>query len=206
LRFLGIPALANALIEDGMMDKDYKRMTEFLLGMGVEDVPHTDKSYLAHLIAVYRILEGQGYPQDVCRAGMFHSIYGTEKFQGFTLPLSRRDEIRALIGDRAERLAYLNCAMDRTSFDRALIRPDEPYRFVDRITGEPVELSRADFDDLCRVHLFDWLEQVPRSREWDYRRPAYRKMAERLGPSAEQDYEQTFAREDAEAGVEPTAG
>ena len=100
------------------MDKDYKRLTDFLMEMGVKDVPHTDKSYLAHLIAVYRLLESQGYEQDVCRAGMFHSIYGTEKFQGFTLPLGRRDEVRDLIGDRAERLAYLNCAMDRGSFDR----------------------------------------------------------------------------------------
>ena len=112
---------------------------------------------------------------------MFHSIYGTEMFQGFTLPLERRDEVRALIGDRAERLAYLNCAMDRASFDRALDQAVEPYRFTDRITGEEVQLSQHDFDDLCRVHLFDWLEQVPRSRNWDYRRAAYRKMAERLG-------------------------
>jgi len=188
------------------MDKDYKRLTDFLLGMGVEQVPHTGKSYLAHLIAVYRILESQGYSQDVCRAGMFHSIYGTEKFQGFTLPLDRRGEIRALIGDRAERLAYLNCAMDRASFDRALTQPDGPYRFVDRITGETVELSRADFDDLCRVHLFDWLEQVPRSREWGYRRSAYRKMAERLGPEAEEDYERTYAREEAGASIERGPG
>lgn len=185
------------------MDNDYKRLTDFLVGMGVEQVPHTDKSYLAHLIAVYRLLESQGYPEDVCRAGMFHSIYGTEKFQGFTLPLDRRDEVRALIGDRAERLAYLNCAMDRPSFDHALSRSAGSYRFVDRITGESVELSRPDFDDLCRVHLFDWLEQVPRSKEWDYRRAAYRKMAERLGRSAEEDYERTYAREEAEAGTAP---
>ena len=51
-----------------------------------------------------------------------------------------------------------------------LTRPAEPYRILDRITGEEVTLSRHDFDDLCRVHLFDWLEQVPRSQEWDYRR------------------------------------
>ena len=88
------------------------------------------------------------------------------------------------------------------SFDRALDQPDAPYRIVDRITGENVALSRADFDDLCRVHLFDWLEQVPRSQEWDYRRPAYRKMAERLGPAAEDDYEQTFAREETVTGTE----
>jgi hypothetical protein len=177
------------------MDKDFKRLTDFLVGMGVEQVPHTHKSYLAHLIAVFRSLESLGCPEDVCRAGLFHSIYGTERFQGFTLPLEQRGEVRALIGDRAERLAYLNCAMDRASFDRVLDQLAEPYRILDRITGEEVPLSRHDFDDLCRVHLFDWLEQVPRSREWDYRRAAYRRMAERLGRPAGENYERIFAQE-----------
>jgi hypothetical protein len=166
------------------MDKDFKRMTDFLVRMGVEEVPHTHKSYLAHLIAVHRILESHGCTEEVCRAGIFHSIYGTEKFQGFTLPLARRGDVRALIGDRAEHLAYVNCAMDRASFDRCLDQKGEPYRVIDRITGEPVELSQRDYDDLCAVHLYDWLEQVPRSREWDYRPAAYRKMAERLGTEA----------------------
>jgi hypothetical protein len=179
------------------MDRDFKQMTDFLVGMGVEQVPHTHKSYLAHLIAVSRSLEEQGFPEDVCRAGMFHSIYGTERFQGFTLPLQRRYEIRALIGDRAERLAYLNCAMDRASFDRALDQASAPYRIIDRITGEELSLSRHDFDDLCRVHLFDFLEQVPRSQAWDYRRAAYRRMAERLGGPAEESYERVFAQEKA---------
>lgn len=178
-----------------MIDKDFKRMTDFLVDMGVEEVPHTHKSYLAHLIAVYRMLESQGCAQDVCRAGMFHSIYGTEKFQGFTLPLARRDEVRTLIGDRAEHLAYLNCAMDRASFDRAVEAGTGPHAFVDRITGETVNLDQSDFDDLCRVHLVDWLEQVPRSLEWDYRRNAYRHMAERLGSPAERLFDQVFEHE-----------
>ena len=178
------------------MDPDFKRLTHFLVGIGIENIPHTEKSYLGHLIAVDRLLESQGYPQDVCRAGMFHSIYGTERFQGFKLSLDRRDEIRALIGDRAEHLAYLNCAMDRASFDRALDQAAEPYRIIDRITGQEIALARDDFDDLCRVHLADWLEQVPRSRGWDYRRASYRRMAARLGGPAEASYERVFAEED----------
>jgi hypothetical protein len=177
------------------MDKDFKRLTDFLVGMGIEEIPHTHKSYLAHLIAVYRDLESIGCPEDVCRAGMFHSIYGTEKFQGFTLPLERRGEVRALIGDRAERLAYLNCAMDRASFDGALGREAEPYPVIDRITGREIPVSKHDFDDLCRVHLLDWLEQVPRSQEWDYRRAGYRRMAERLGGEAKARFERVFGRE-----------
>jgi hypothetical protein len=190
--------------EGPTMDKDFKRLTDFLLGIGIEQVPHTHKSYLAHLIAVYRDLESLGCPEDVCRAGMFHSIYGTEKFQGFTLPLSRRAEVRGLIGDRAEHLAYLNCAMDRASFDSALDRPGEPYSVKDRISGDELELSRHDFDDLCRVHLLDWLEQVPRSQEWDYRRESYRRMARRLGGPAVENFERVYAREAETTAVERT--
>jgi hypothetical protein len=179
------------------MDKNFKKMTDFLVGIGIEQIPHTEKSYLAHLIAVSRDLEAQGCPQDVCRAGMFHSIYGTEKFQGFTLPLERRDEVRALIGERAEFLAYLNCAMDRASFDRAVEQSEGPYHFVDRISGHDVTLAQPDFDDLCRVHLVDWLEQVPRSQEWDYRPAAYRKIAERLGKTSEADYDRIYSQAEA---------
>jgi hypothetical protein len=182
-----------------MMDKDFKTLTDFLVGIGIEQIPHTQKSYLAHLIAVDRWLESLGCPEDVCRAGMFHSIYGTEKFQGFTLPLDRRGEVRDLIGSRAEHLAYLNCALDRASLDRLLDQVAEPYPIIDRITGATVELSQRDFDDLCRVHLVDWLEQVPRSREWNYRRAAYRKMAQRWGWAAEESYERVFAQENPEA-------
>ncbi len=177
------------------MDTTFKDLTNFLVGMGIDKVDHTHKSFLAHLIGVYRDMEAAGCPDEVCRAGMFHSIYGTERFQRFQLPLERRGEIRDLIGDRAERLAYVNCAMDRPSFDRALERGTEPYRFKDRLTGEEIELSPHDFDDLCRVHLYDWLEQVPRSQDWDYRRAAYRRMAERLGPAAVAAYERVFAQE-----------
>jgi hypothetical protein len=180
------------------MTKDFKQLTDFLVGIGVEQVPHTHKSYLAHLIAVYRLLEAQGCPEAVRRAGLFHSIYGTERFQGFTLPVARRGEVRALIGERAEYLAYLNCVVDRMPFDRALERGEEPYRICDRITGQQIALCSDDFADLCRVHLFDWLEQVPRSREWGYRRAAYRRMAEHLGEAATPAYEAVFAQESVE--------
>jgi hypothetical protein len=135
---------------------------------------------------------------------MFHSIYGTERFQGFTLSLERREEVRALIGERAERLAYLNCAMNRPSFDRALAQAGQPYRIMDRTAGKEIELSQEDFDDLCRVHLFDWLEQVPRSQDWACRRAAYRRMAERLGESATKEYARVFAQEKVTAETQGT--
>jgi hypothetical protein len=178
------------------MESNLKRLTDFLVGLGIEKIGHTQKTYLGHLIAVYRLMERCGCTEELCRAGMFHSIYGTEKFQGFTLPVERRDEVRALIGERAERLAYLNCAMDRASLDQVLPEESESYRITDRITGALVTLSPTDFDDLCRVHLYDWLEQVPRSRwGWGYRRDAYRRMADRLGDAERAAYHSVFAQE-----------
>jgi hypothetical protein len=179
------------------MSTSLKELTDYLRQLGIDKIPHTGKNYLAHLVGVYRDLQAWGCDLELCRAGMFHSIYGTEQFQGFKLPLQCRAEIRERIGERAERLAYWNCAMDRASFDRAIEGDDGPYRIVDRLTHETVELTVEDLEDLARVHLCDWLEQVPRSQKWDYRRPAYRRMAERLGGPALAAYEQVFAQEPA---------
>jgi hypothetical protein len=181
------------------MDKQLKPLTDFLVELGIAKVPHTKTTFLAHLISVYHYMQDRGCTEEVCRAGLFHSIYGTELFQGFKLPLERRAEVRKLIGQRAEKLAYVNCAMDRASFDRVLTQSGGTYRFVDRITGGPIELDEADFDDLCRVHLFDFLEQVPRGQRWNYRPEAYRKMAERLRGAALEAYEEVLAT--APAGV-----
>ncbi|MGH7199993.1 MAG: DUF6817 domain-containing protein [Planctomycetaceae bacterium] len=179
------------------MDPNDRPMIDFLRGLGTEDVPHSgDKGFLAHLIGVFRDLEAWGCERDVCRAGLFHSIYGTEIFRRWSLPLERRGEVRALIGERAERIAFANCMMDRSSFD-ALLESSGPYRLRNRETGETMELSREDYEDLVRVHLCDWLEQVPRSGRWDYRRDAVRRMAQRLGGVAQESYDRVYALEPA---------
>ena len=178
------------------MQADLKPMIEFLAGLGIEKIAHTQKNYLAHLVNVQRLMQKSGCDEAVCRAGLFHSIYGTEKFQGFKLTLDRREELVALIGERAERLAYWNCLMDRASLDALLWQEEPPYEIRNRETGEPMQLSRQEYDDLCLVHLFDWLEQAPRSRfGWDYRRAAYRRMAQRAGQQAARVYDEIFAQE-----------
>lgn len=182
------------------MDPNYRPMIDFLRSLGTEDVPHSgEKGFLAHLVAVMRDLESWGCSRDVCRAGLFHSIYGTELFRRWSLPLDRRHEVQALIGERAERLAYTNCLMDRASFD-ALLESGGPYLIRNRETGETIELSREDYDDLVQVQLCDWLEQVPRSKRWDYRREGIRRMAQRMGGVGLESYERVYALAPAAAG------
>ena len=181
------------------MTATYKQLTDYLVGIGLDKIDHTEKSYLAHVVGVYSDLKAWGCDEAVCRGGMFHSIYGTEVFQGFKLPLEKRKEIAELTGERAERLAYWNCAMDRSSFDAAVGRDEPPFWMRDRLTDERVDFSEQEFEDLCRIHLCDWLEQVPRSKMWDYRPETFRIMAQRLGGAANESFEEVFSTGNSES-------
>ena len=168
-------------------------LVDYLRELDTANVEHTHGTYLGHNVGVYRDLKAWACSEELCRAGMFHSIYGTEIFQTFSLPLDRRGEVRELIGDRAERLAYLNSAIDYASFDRTIERGTPPYTMIDRFTGKEIEIPPKDFEDLCRVHLCDRLEQVPRSKDWDFRPQTFRRLAERLGGIASQSYDRVYA-------------
>jgi len=170
----------------------FKEMTDYFQRVGASDIGHTDKSYLAHGISVRNDLIAWGCDEDVAVAGLFHSIYGTERFQGFVLPLEHRDEVRDLIGERAEWLAWLNCAMDRRHFDQQALQDAGPYRILNRFRDEEVDVSDDDFEALCVIHLCDWLEQVPRSKAWDYRPDAYRRLAERMGGIGLESFDRVY--------------
>ena len=110
-------------------------------------------------------------------AGLFHSVYGTEGFQGFCLPYERWDDVRALVGAYAERLVWTFCVVDRLSVDNDLddrtkswlARPELGRFDVDASDGELSDISddadvktrRRDFwHDFITLTLADWLEQV----------------------------------------------
>jgi hypothetical protein len=186
-------------VEDPLLQK----LVSFLNQLGTETIKHSgDKNYLGHLIAVHRDLLRWGSDLDVARAGLFHSIYGTEIFQSFKLPVSQRSELQELIGARAEKIAFLNCYMDRQLMDQRIINQTTNYEVVNRENGETYHLSRGDWDDLIRLHLCDWMEQLERMNWWDYRREAYAAMASYLGGVALQNYDRVLAMEpDREAGL-----
>jgi Domain of unknown function (DUF6817) len=177
------------------MPASFDEMIAFLRQVAAADVPHSGGTYLGHVVTVYRDLKKWGYDDEVACGGLFHSIYGTGLFQKFKLPLESRDKVRALIGERAERLAYLFCAVVYDSLDAEIDRGTPPYQMTDRFTGGPIAISEEDFEDLLRIQLVDRLEQIPRSKEWDFRRDSYRRIAERLGPHALAQYERVFALE-----------
>ena len=175
----------------------FKELTRWFQDTGADSVPHTEKGYLAHAIGVYNDLKAWDLGEEFARAGLFHSIYGTQQFQGFTLPVERRDEVRGMIGEYWERLCFLNCFMLRESLYSQWDAVQEIYPITHRVTGETMEVDRKTYDDLCTLHLCDWLEQVERSNIWNHQRKAFRNLAERLGGVALTSYDDVFAREPA---------
>ena len=97
------------LDEFSSFDPGYRDMVDFLVDLGTTGITHSGtKGYLAHLVSVYHDLRRWQQPVYLCRAGMYHSIYGTQVFQGFKLGLDQRDELKELIGEEAEWIAFLN--------------------------------------------------------------------------------------------------
>jgi len=167
-------------------------LVDFFRALDTSGVSHTGGTYMGHCFAVYRDMQAWGYEEELALAGLFHSIYGTELFQRFKLDLDRRDEVRALIGERAERLAYLNCAVRYESFDAEVLRGTPPYSMENRLEGGRIEVAAEDFEDLLRMQLVDRLEQVPRSEKYEFRRPAFEAMARRLGPKAQAAFDAVY--------------
>lgn len=104
------------------------RAIEFVRSV-TENIPHSQANFYIHCLNTYRLLKSQDRPQDVCLAGLFHSIYGTYLFDA-RLPVSR-EQVRELIGDSAEQLVKLFCdANPRSSIvvDNVLNYDKETHR------------------------------------------------------------------------------
>lgn len=67
---------------------------------------HSGRNLIDHLVGTADLLAQWNCDMDVVLAGLCHSVYGTDSYHTVTIDHSRRDEIRALIGERAERLAW----------------------------------------------------------------------------------------------------
>lgn len=84
---------------------------EYLKSLGVEFTAHSGRTFYEHLCNVELILKVCRQPEYVCLAGLYHSIYGTNYFTKTTT--TDRDAIKNVIGEKAERLAYLFCNAHR---------------------------------------------------------------------------------------------
>jgi len=82
------------------------KVIEFLLDNDADENAHSGRNLLNHLLGTAELLMEWKCDKDLVLAGLCHSIYGTDSYHTVTIDPSRRDEVRALIGEKAEKLAW----------------------------------------------------------------------------------------------------
>ncbi|MGZ4274964.1 MAG: DUF6817 domain-containing protein, partial [Solirubrobacteraceae bacterium] len=86
----------------------------FLHAEGAERMAHAGgRTLLDHLRGTAAIVDRWGQPDWLRRAALIHSVYGTDAYHPRLIDPARRDELAAVAGERAERLAYLFCVTPR---------------------------------------------------------------------------------------------
>jgi hypothetical protein len=130
-----------------------RELLDALRAYHADESPHSGRSLLDHLVGTAERLRAWGNPEHVVRAGLFHSVYGTQSYRIVSVPLERRAEIVALIGVEAERLAFLFSVCERRRFVEDVA--------IGHATGVAYEVTVADIDQLLEIEVANLLDQVP---------------------------------------------
>ena len=153
----------------GSMDEELENRLRFLREANTEAMPHSDRGLFDHLLGTRQLLVEWGAQPAVCDAGLFHSIYSTEHYEQTAVPLTRRGEVRQLIGEEAESLVWLFCMMRRETFFLDLGKDRRPS-VQHRETGEQIPLSGTQHQDLLTLLFANSLEAFPRCSWFGRRR------------------------------------
>jgi aspartyl/asparaginyl beta-hydroxylase/uncharacterized protein DUF6817 len=120
------------------------------------------RGLLDHLIGTYEIAARWEQPSWLQHAALIHSVYGTEAYRQQLISTTRRHEVRALVGEQAERLAHLFATTPR----RLLFAGTQRWaRFA--VPEAPTGVAFADppatldeLDALVLLHLANVAEQA----------------------------------------------
>ena len=144
-------------------DPDWAAIEIFLTSHGAQTEPHPGGTLLQHLLRVRERLARWQAPTEVQLAGLCHAVYGTDGFPRADLPIERRDELTALIGEQAEAIVYLYDSCERrTTYPR--FKAGEQPVFRDRFTGAeqsaPPAQARA-FAEITAANELDIVAHNP---------------------------------------------
>jgi hypothetical protein len=134
-------------------DQKLQEMIVLLRELGADAIPHSSRSLLDHLSGTYDVLNQWHCDSDVCKAGLFHSIFGTPSFPHALVADDDLDRIRNLIGERAVLLVRMFSRMDLSSL-AGIVAGD---KFAD--SSGPLEVSINDQRALVSLVWATVLEQ-----------------------------------------------
>ena len=72
---------------------EFSKEIEYLKSIGCDKLPHSNRTLLEHLIGTTQLLKNLGRSEIEQKAGLFHSIYGTEYYRDSEKLKIKREEI-----------------------------------------------------------------------------------------------------------------
>lgn len=156
----------------------------YLQQKGAGIIEHSGSTLLSHLLGTYNLLKVWGARPELCDAGLFHSIYGTESFEPVVIQAENRSSVQEVIGAEAEALVYLfshkkysdflshaqqQAALFRRSESDAETLHGKTFGIRNRLTGEWMNCTSKQLSDLVNVTIANALEQAARLPN-EYRR------------------------------------
>jgi (p)ppGpp synthase/HD superfamily hydrolase len=131
---------------------------ELLDRIPIGEIKHFGRPLKEHLMGTHDLLAQWRNAKHVCLAGLFHSVYGTKTFSTAALRTESRDDVRALIGERAEALAFIFGMSDRKYL--LLENRFPPYCWIDHRSGEKTEISSDVLNELIEIEVANFVEQM----------------------------------------------
>jgi len=129
-----------------------------LKSLSFNKISHSDNDLLSHLKGTYNLLIEWNAPSEVCFAGLFHSVFGTEIFEGGA-PSYILTDIQNIFGVRTARLSWLFGVITRPSFLQAI---KGNGCCINRKTQEEIEATQTELADLSEIFVANAVEQLPR--------------------------------------------
>ncbi len=138
-------------------------LVKVLNDLDADKVLHSSTTLFKHLVGTYRLLKQWNISEEVCIAGLFHSVYGTQTFKGFLISPLQREKLKAVIPDYSEELVYYFYIQDKKRLFESL-KSDRKIVLKNRLNGHEIPLSNQKFEDLLKTRFADYIEQMSRMK------------------------------------------
>jgi hypothetical protein len=128
---------------------------------------HSRSTLLNHLVGTYQILCTWGMPQEICRAGLFHSIYSTQYYNDQLISEKQRDRVALALGPTVERLVFLFCKLRREEiYNIADLGEYATHANIPRHdTHEKIKVARSEIRALVILECANIAEQSA-DKDW----------------------------------------
>lgn len=135
-----------------------KKYLLFLENNGCSKTIHSARNLMDHLCGTYGILKSWERPKHVCLAGLFHSIYGTPKFNTVCLDYTKRRSLVNLIGQKAELLVFFFSIFALDDIILAKVNKKEVTLLKSEMN---IAITKLQYISLIEISIANFLEQVP---------------------------------------------